>query len=102
MPKQSKQSTRWTSFVGDRGESIFELAIMDYSRLPAPLFRPTFLGDKWPAVDFLVELTGVRGMTPVFFVQVKSTARAIANNRLEVVLPPRRSYCLLAFPVRHT
>jgi hypothetical protein len=31
------------------------------------------LGDKWPAIDFYVELTGVPGRRPYFFVQAKST-----------------------------
>jgi hypothetical protein len=98
MARRAKPSGTLFSFVGDRGESIFELAITDYSQFAMPLFRPAFLGDKWPAVDYLVELTGVRGMTPIFFVQVKSTAAAIVGNRLPTELRPERKKTLARIP----
>jgi hypothetical protein len=84
--------------IGDRGESIFELAIRDYSQFPRPLFRPAFFSDRWPAVDYVVELTGVKGMTPVLFVQVKSTQEPIANNRIPVSLPPKKKKALARIP----
>lgn len=59
--------------TGFRGEKIVELCLTDYSAFPAPLFRPGFLGDKWPAIDFYVELNGVRRQRPYFFIQCKST-----------------------------
>lgn len=40
-----------------------------------PRFAPQFLGDKWEDVDFFVELNGVDGSTPFFFVQVKATMK---------------------------
>jgi hypothetical protein len=61
--------------TGFRGEKIVELRLTDYSVFPHPLFRAAFLGDKWPAVDFYVELIGVRGRRPYFLVQSKATAR---------------------------
>lgn len=60
--------------IGKQGENIFELAITDYKQFPSPLFRPAFLGDNWPTIDYYVELLGVRGTSPFFLVQVKSTA----------------------------
>jgi hypothetical protein len=98
MAKQPKQNGDLYNFVGDRGEIIFELAITDYSQFARPLFRPAFLGDKWPALDYLVELIGVRGMTPIFFVQVKTTAAAIVGNHLTVALPPKRKKPLVRIP----
>jgi hypothetical protein len=98
MARQSKRLGDLFNFIGDRGESIFELAITEYSQFRRPLFRPAFLGEKWPAIDYLVELTGVKGMTPIFFVQVKSTATAIAANRLQVALPPKKRRPLVRIP----
>jgi hypothetical protein len=98
MAKQSQQDGELWNAVGDRGENIFELAITDYSQFPRPLFRPAFLGDKWPALDYLVELTGVRGMTPIFFVQVKATAATIVGNQLPVALPPKKRQALVRIP----
>ena len=63
--------------VGYRGEKLVELRLTDYSAFERPLFRPGFLGDKWPAVDFYVELNSVRGKRPYFFAQVKSTSSAL-------------------------
>lgn len=60
--------------TGFRGEKIVELCLTDYSMFAAPLFRPGFLGDKWPAIDFYMELNGVRGKRPYFLIQCKSTA----------------------------
>jgi hypothetical protein len=60
--------------TGFRGEKIVELCLTDYSAFARPLFRPGFLGDKWPAVDFYVELNGVRRRRPYFLVQSKATA----------------------------
>ena len=54
-------TTELNDITGFRGEKIVELCLTDYSDFPKPLFRPGFLGDKWPAIDFYVELTAVRG-----------------------------------------
>jgi hypothetical protein len=60
--------------TGFRGEKIVELCLTEYSTFAKPLFRPGFLGDKWPAVDFYVELNGVRGKRPYLLIQCKSTS----------------------------
>jgi hypothetical protein len=70
--------------TGFRGEKIVELCLTDYSAFPKPLFRPGFLSDKWPAIDFYVELTGVRGSRPYFFIQVKTTGAALRNQATEI------------------
>lgn len=63
--------------TGSRGEHIVELCLTDYSRFSAPLFRTAFLGDKWPALDFYVELRTAGGAGMFFFGQAKATAKSI-------------------------
>ncbi len=72
-------------YIGASGESLFAY------RMGRPingefLFKVEFLGDKWPDVDFLVELVGVDSCRPIFFVQVKATTRVgkSASSRLRV------------------
>jgi len=69
-----------SNVIGDRGERIFELAITDLDKFKIPLFNPGFLGDKWPGIDYYVELCGVKNSTPFFFVQVKTTQNPINNQ----------------------
>lgn len=64
--------------TGFRREKIVELCLTDYQAFSQPLFRPGFLEGKWPAIDFYVELTSVRGRRLYFFVQAKSTNSALA------------------------
>ncbi len=71
--------TELREITGFRGEKIAELCLTDYQAFPEPLFRPGFLGDKWPSVDFYVELTGVSGKRPYFFGQVKATTSALTK-----------------------
>lgn len=93
-------SSSLQDLVGYRGEKLFELAISEYSMFPQPLFRPGFLGEKWPAIDFYIELLGVKSRTPFFFVQVKSTTDAIpvGATDLEVSLPPKKREFLFRVP----
>ena len=76
--------------TGFRGEKIVELCLTDYSAFPAPLFRPGFLGDKWPAIDFYVELTGVSGRRPYFLVQAKSTTATLPPRATSLQISSRR------------
>ena len=59
--------------TGFRGEKILELRLTNFEKFKKPLFRPAFLGDKWPTIDFLVELPNVRNRRPYFFGQAKAT-----------------------------
>jgi hypothetical protein len=93
-----KSSGELSQTIGTRGESIFELAITDYSQFETSLFRPAFLSDRWPAIDFLVELIGVRDVTPYFLVQVKATRNAISKDRIVVELPPKNKTALARVP----
>lgn len=70
--------------TGFRGELITELALTDFSSFEKPLFQPGFLGDKWPAIDFYVELTSVRGSRPYFLAQNKATRSAIGTTDLPI------------------
>jgi len=73
--------------IGKRGENIVELCLTDYTYFPSPLFSPTHLGDKWPAVDFYVEVTTIADRRPSFFVQAKATTR---NLRSSVHISPTK------------
>jgi hypothetical protein len=68
-------ATKLADVTGFRGEKIVELCLTDYAVFAEPLFQPGFLGDKWPAIDFYVELVTDPGRHLYFFAQVKTTAR---------------------------
>jgi hypothetical protein len=76
--------------IGFRGEKIVELRLTDYSEFDKPLFRPGFLGDKWPAIDFYVELNSVRGKRLYFFAQVKSTSGALSHESTHLSISARK------------
>jgi hypothetical protein len=73
----AKKQAELRDVVGVRGEKIVELCLTDYEQYQMPLFRPGFLGDKWPAIDFYVELLGSRRRNFFFFAQAKSTRRPL-------------------------
>jgi hypothetical protein len=66
--------------TGFRGELIVELCLTDYRNFARPPFRPGPFGDKWPAIDFYVELRNVPGRTPYFFVQAKATGAQLTKT----------------------
>ncbi len=73
--------------LGQRGEAIFQALITRFWAGGLPLFRPHFLGDKCPNIDFMVELLNVSSGTPFFFVQVKTTRAGYTKKaRLKVQL----------------
>lgn len=74
MPNDLKEVT------GFRGEKILELCLTDYKEFAEPLFRPGFLGDKWPSIDFYVELQAVSKRKPYFFAQAKATTAKLSQN----------------------
>ena len=76
--------------IAERGENIFELAVTDYESFNKPLFKPGFLGAKWPALDYYVELVGVRATTPFFFVQVKTTSGVLSSTSTGLSLAPAK------------
>jgi hypothetical protein len=72
--------------IGSRGEAIFELRITDpHGPGGDPLFRPYHLGEKFPTLDYLVELVGLpAGGVGYFFAQVRSTRKGFTKR------PPAR------------
>lgn len=83
---------------GFRGERIVELCLTQFATFPKPLFAPGFLGDKWPAIDFYVELTSVKDKRPYFFAQAKTTTSNPTANRLKVSVPKADVARLLKIP----
>jgi hypothetical protein len=77
---------RLNDVTGFRGEKIVELALTEYATFPAPLFWPGFLGDKWPAIDFYVELQGIAGKRLFFFVQTKATSAHLPAGATDLAI----------------
>lgn len=71
--------------IGDLGEAIFNVEISrDY------IFRPRYLGEKWPSSDFYVELIGPKEHF-FFIVQVKSTTQGNdASGNLKIQAPKKK------------
>lgn len=93
-------ATQLQEITGFRGESITELALTEFSEFVRPLFQPGFLGDKWPSIDFYVELNSVRGKRPYFFVQTKATRSRITarTTNLSVTTTKKGIERLLRIP----
>lgn len=87
--------------TGQRGEALFYVLITKLHGRPEPIFRPQFLGDKWPSVDFIVELTNSSStVIPFFFVQVKTTRQGYtkSSRRLKVRVAPKDAKRLVSIP----
>lgn len=89
------------NILGQRGEALFYILITKFYGRRKPIFRPQFLGDKWPTVDFVVELVDYTGnIAPYFFVQVKTTRQGYTKQkkRLKVQVPAREMQRLASLP----
>jgi hypothetical protein len=86
--------------LGLRGEALFESLILR-SHPTQGLFRPQFLGDKWPAADFIVELEGVEEIRPFFMVQARATAEGYTQRekRLKVKCSQQAISALASYPL---
>lgn len=64
------------------------------------LFRPTPMGDKYPGIDFMVDVLEAGGVPRgFFFVQVKGTTRSMdAAKRLPIAISHAGYNRLLEFP----
>jgi hypothetical protein len=87
--------------LGDRGHWLFcTLLTQPCPGRNVPYFHPTFLGDKHPTFDFLVELVG---SSAYFFVQVKSTRQGYrggrGNRRLRVNVDREDAQRMAASPI---
>ena len=87
--------------LGKRGEAIFTSVLTEFHANRGPLFDPTFLGDRWPAVDFFVELEGTPFPRPFFFVQVRTTSLGYTKKRrrLRAKIPTSAMARLRRYPV---
>ena len=87
--------------IGARGEWLTQLAFTEPVGDRETLFRPQFLGDKYPTIDLIVELVDAGpSLTPFFFAQVKATTQGYTlegNLRVQVTAAGLRS--LVAYPV---
>lgn len=63
--------------IGKRGEATVQFRLLAYHGQPAPLFDPTFLGDKFPTFDLMVRLVGVSRLDAFFLAQVKATRQGV-------------------------
>ena len=86
--------------VGQRGEAIFYVLMTEFHGSAGPIFRPQFLGDKWPSVDYIVELQSAGPTTPFFFVQVRSTREGytLRERRLKIKLTREQVRGLASYP----
>jgi hypothetical protein len=95
MPKAN------TNAIGDFGELLAatDLSRTIRGRYRRPLFKPTYLGQKYPSVDFIVDVLNTDGSTGgFFFVQVKSTSKAGEGARIRVSISPKKYNRLASLP----
>jgi hypothetical protein len=87
--------------LGLRGEALFQAIILRPHPTRGFLFRPQFLGDKWPIADFIVELEGTPGTRPFFLAQVRTTQEGytVRERRLRVACSTKAIQGLVSYPV---
>lgn len=87
----------FANLIGDRGESMFETAITGFHNDKPLFWKPRFLGEKSPSVDYLCELVGPwKRQKLYFFVQVKTTKTGYTKlaKRLKVQIDAKRARAL--------
>lgn len=86
--------------IGAQGEAIVTVELLRRHGRNEPFFRPQFLGEKYPAIDFFVELVGVDGdLTPFFLAQVKATSTGYTRGgRLNARATPPKLANLKKYP----
>ena len=86
--------------TGSEGERIVASLLTNYKTFPRPLFRPAFLGEKWPTIDFYVEFWNLNRKRSYFFVQAKTTLSGLMERRrfLEISTKKQDVARLLAHP----
>ncbi len=83
-----------TNDIGNRGESIFNVRITQNF-----LFRPCYLGEKWPAGDHYIEINDEAKPYP-FIVQTKTTTAGYhRNGNLKAPVPIGKLSKLMIIPV---
>lgn len=86
--------------LGQRGEAMFTILMTAFTPGATPQFRPQFLGDKWPHIDFFVELLGLENLKPYCFIQVKTTRQGYTarQNRLKIRVSEEQIQGLITYP----
>src|SRR3954462_1465188 len=89
------------NIIGKRGESIFSTLISRYVDPVGFLLDPTFLGDKFPTVDFYVHLLNYNHKKAFFFASVKTTTLGYTadNSKLKIVVDKAELTELLKYSV---
>ncbi len=87
--------------IGKRGDATVQRQLLSYFGGLRPLFTPTFLGDKFPTFDLLVQLFEPPTTDAFFFAQVKTTRQGVRSRSrtLPVQLDRARVASALRFRV---
>src|SRR3954447_7539870 len=87
--------------IGKRGESIFSIIISRYVDPAGFLLDPTFLGEKFPTVDFYVHLLNCDTKKAFFFASVKTTTLGYTadNTKLKITVDKAELAELIKYPV---
>ena len=77
-----------SNVIGKRGESIFSTIISRYVNPKGFLLDPTFLGEKFPTIDFYVHLLSKNDIKAFFFASVKTTTLGYNsdNSQLRIAI----------------
>ena len=87
--------------IGKIGERIFTVLIGRYFDPNGYLFDPIFLGDKYPTVDFYVDLLNNQEEKGFFFVSVKTTTQGYSadKTKLKIHVSKEELKALTKYPV---
>lgn len=87
--------------IGKRGEATVQRQLLSYFGGSRPLFAPTFLGDKFPTFDLLVQLFEPPTAEAFFLAQVQTTRQGVRprSRLLPVELDRTRVASALRFRV---
>jgi hypothetical protein len=87
--------------IGSRGESIFGMLVSRYFDPFGFLFKPIFLGEKYPTVDFYVDLLSYTDKKGFFFASIKTTTQGYTadKTKLKVYISKEELRELSKFPV---
>ncbi|MCU0704256.1 MAG: hypothetical protein MUF18_09805 [Fimbriiglobus sp.] len=87
--------------IGKRGEATVQRQLLSFFGGSRPLFAPTFLGEKFPTFDLLVQLFEPQTTDAFFFAQVKATRRGVRprSRTLPIDLDHARVTSALRFRV---
>ncbi len=86
--------------IGSRGEFIFAMLLSRRDAVQKSLFKPIFLGDKQPTVDFYVDLLNYPHKKGFFFASVKATTLGYTadGTKLKILVDKAELSELLKYP----